>query len=144
MPKAAVPSTERVYQAVRELRALEQIATRDTVAELTGLRLSIVDDRLRALTDEGRLKRLLRSVYELVEVYPPPRTISKTVLPDGRVVYDIGDEVLTLTPQESSILAEMRIGAAANDVMIHRSRENVALATDLASRIERLERERGI
>ena len=29
-----IPSTERIFQAVRELRAMDQIATRDTVAAL--------------------------------------------------------------------------------------------------------------
>ena len=101
-----IPSTERIFQAVRELRAMDQIATRDTVAELTGLKLSVVDDRLRTLVDDGKLKRLLRGVYELVESFPEPRAISKTVLPNGAVVYDIGDEVLTLSPQEARVLAE--------------------------------------
>ena len=59
-----IPSTERIFQAVRELRAMDQIATRDTVAELTGLKMTVVDDRLRALVDDGKLKRLLRGVYE--------------------------------------------------------------------------------
>ena len=68
--QATASSTDRVFDAVRELRALAQIATRETVAELTGLRLGIVDDRLRTLVDDGRLKRLLRGVYELVEVFP--------------------------------------------------------------------------
>ena len=66
-----IPSTERIFQAVRELRAMDQIATRDTVAELTGLKMTVVDDRLRALVDDGKLKRLLRGVYELVEVSVP-------------------------------------------------------------------------
>ena len=57
-----IPSTERIFQAVRELRAMDQIATRDTVAELTGLKMTVVDDRLRALVDDGKLKRLLRGV----------------------------------------------------------------------------------
>ena len=60
-----IPSTERIFQAVRELRAMDQIATRETVAELTGLKMTVVDDRLRALVDDGKLKRLLRGVYEL-------------------------------------------------------------------------------
>ena len=55
-----ITSTQRVYEAVRELRAGEQIATRETVAELSGLKLSVVDDRLRTLVDDGQLKRLLR------------------------------------------------------------------------------------
>lgn len=45
-----------------ELRELEQVATRESVTELTGLKLSIVDDRLRTLVNDGRLKRLIRGV----------------------------------------------------------------------------------
>lgn len=107
-----IPSTERVFQAVRELRAHEQIATRETVAALSGLKLSIVDDRLSTLVDDGRLKRLIRGVYELVEAYPAPRAISKTVLPNGYVKYDIGDDVITLTPKEDRVLASLQRGTA--------------------------------
>ena len=107
-----IPSSQRVFQAVQELRAHEQIATRETVAALTGLKLSIVDDRLGTLVDDGRLKRLIRGVYELVEAYPAPRAISKTVLPNGYVKYDIGDDVITLTPKEDRVLASLQRGTA--------------------------------
>ena len=133
-----VPSTERIYYAVRELRGLDQIATRETVAELTGLKLSIVDDRLRALVDDGKLKRLLRGVYELVEVFQPPRPISKTVLSSGAVVYDIGDEVLKLSPQEARVLAELSIGAAATAVLINSTNQHLFLATELSEKVESL------
>lgn len=136
-----IPSTERIYQAVRELRAMDQIATRETVAELTGLKLSVVDDRLRNLVDDGRLKRLLRGVYELVESFPEPRAISKTVLPNGAVVYDIGDDVLTLSPQEARVLAELSMGAAGTAVLINSTNQHLYLATELAAKLERLERE---
>lgn len=73
-PEAATPkaltSTQRIFDAVRDLREVDQIATRETVAELTGLKLSIVDDRLRALVDDGKLKRLLRGIYELGVTFP--------------------------------------------------------------------------
>ena len=136
-----IPSTERIFQAVRELRAMDQIATRDTVAELTGLKMTVVDDRLRALVDDGKLKRLLRGVYELVESFPEPRAISKTVLPSGAVVYDIGDEVLTLSPQEARVLAELSMGAAGTAVLINSTNQHLYLATELAAKVERLERE---
>ena len=139
-PKA-ITSTQRVFDAVRDLRELDQIATRDTVAEATGLKLAIVDDRLRALVDDGRLKRLLRGVYELVESFPEPRAISKTVLPNGAVVYDIGDEVLTLSPQEARVLAELSMGAAGTAVLINSTNQHLYLATELAAKVERLERE---
>ena len=136
-----IPSTERIFQAVRELRAMDQIATRDTVAELTGLKMTVVDDRLRALVDDGKLKRLLRGVYELVESFPEPRAISKTVLPNGAVVYDIGDDVLTLSPQEARVLAELSMGAAGTAVLINSTNQHLYLATELAAKVERLERE---
>lgn len=136
-----IPSTERIFQAVRELRAMDQIATRETVAELTNLKLSVVDDRLRNLVDDGRLKRLLRGVYELVESFPEPRAISKTVLPNGAVVYDIGDDVWTLSPQEARVLAELSMGAAGTAVLINSTNQHLYLATELAAKVERLERE---
>ena len=136
-----VTSTQRVHHAVRELRALEQIATRETVAELTGLKLAIVDDRLRTLVDDGKLKRLMRGVYELVEEYPETRAISKTVLPTGYVKYDIGDYVLTLTPAEDRVLSQLGIGAAGQAVMIHSTNQHLYLATELAAKVEKLERE---
>ena len=137
----AITSTQRIFDAVRDLREVDQIATRETVAELTGLKLSVVDDRLRNLVDDGRLKRLLRGVYELVESFPEPRAISKTVLPSGAVVYDIGDEVLTLSPQEARVLAELSMGAAGTAVLINSTNQHLFLATELAAKVEKLERE---
>lgn len=137
----AITSTQRIFDAVRELRSLEQIATRETVAELTGLKLSVVDDRLRALVDDGKLKRLLRGIYEVVEDYPETRVISKTVLPSGYVKYDIGDFVLTLTPMEDRVLAQLGIGAAGQAVMIQSTNQHLFLATELAAKVESLGRE---
>lgn len=142
-PKSGKPitSTDRIYDAVRELRSLEQIATRETVAELTGLKMAVVDDRLRTLVDDGKLKRLLRGVYELVEVYPATRVISKTVLPTGYVKYDIGDFVLTLTPVEDRVLAQLGMGAAGQAILINSANQHLYLATELAAKVEKLERE---
>jgi hypothetical protein len=97
VPTKAITSTQRIYDAVCELHALEQVVTRETVAELTGLKLTVVDDRLGALVDDEKIKRVLRGVYVPVEQHPPARAISKSVLPDGMVMIEIGDEVLHLT-----------------------------------------------
>lgn len=141
MEKAERGSTAVVLEAVRELRSLEQIASRETVAELTGLKQAIVDDRLRALVDDGKLRRVLRGIYELEETFPPPRAISKTIMPNGTVVYDIGDDVIKLSPQEARRLAEISMGAAGTAVMIDSTRQHLMLATELAAKVERLERE---
>jgi hypothetical protein len=136
-----ITSTQRVYEAVAELRALEQHATRETVADLTGLKLTVVDDRLGALVDDGRLKRVLRGHYELVETFPPARDISKTILTDGRVKYEIGDDVLTLTPKEDRALSSLTAGAATQAIAIESSRQTSILVTELAAQLEKLKRE---
>ena len=134
-----ITSTDRIYDAVRELRSLEQIATRETVAELSGLKLSVVDDRLRTLVDDGKLKRLLRGVYELVEAYPPARPMSKTVVGDGYVKIEIGDQMITLSPAEDRILAMLQAGAACQAVNIHSNNQHLYLATELAAKVEKLQ-----
>lgn len=138
----APPSTtETVYEAVRELVNSEQRGTRQNVCRLTGLKLSIVDDRLRELHDCGRLNRVERGVYELVPVYPRPRPISRTVLEDGTVKYEIGDDILTLTPQEDRRLADSSAGAAASAVAITRGRETMISIASLDARLTKHERD---
>jgi hypothetical protein len=138
---AQIPSTQRVYEAVRELRAVEQIATRETVAELTGLKLSIVDDRLRTLVDDGKLKRLLRGIYELVEQFPPPRQIWTGDIDGGWVKVEVGDDhVLTLTPTEARKMARALGGHAEDARVIESTNQHLFLATSLAAKVEALER----
>ncbi|MCO5976802.1 hypothetical protein [Ideonella oryzae] len=126
-----ITSTQRVYDAVVDLHALEQVATRETVARLTGLKLTVVDDRLRALVDDQKLKRVLRGVYVPVETHPPARDISKTILSDGRVKIEIGDEVLTLTPREDRMLSSLMAGTAAQAIAIQTGNTMVQLGSDL-------------
>lgn len=146
-PTKPITSTERVYAAVRDLRNLGQIATRETVGELTGLKLSIVDDRLRALVDDKRLKRVLRGIYELVEFYPPTRNISKTILDSGYVMIEITgrkgapDVVLHLTPDEDRALSMLSVGAAGQAILINSTNQHLYLATELAAKVESQSRE---
>ena len=105
-------TTTAIYEAAQELHAMGTEITRHTIAELTQLPMVVVDDRLRALAEDGRIKRLVRGVYAVVKQYPPTRPMSKTVLADGFVKIEIGDEVLTLTPREDRVLAVLMAGAA--------------------------------
>lgn len=108
----APASSTVILEAAQELHAQGEYVTRHTVAELTGLPLTTVDDRLRNLVEDGQLKRLVRGVYLVPRQYPPARAISKTVLEDGFVKIEIGDEVLTLTPREDRVLSQLMAGSA--------------------------------
>ena len=108
----AKSTLEQVYGAIVDLHNHEQIVTRQSLQTATGLKLSIIDDRLSKLTEDGFIYRAERGVFVPAIQHPVSRVISKTVLPDGAIVIDIGDEVLTLTPREAMNLGKLLMGDA--------------------------------
>ncbi|MGK7052218.1 hypothetical protein N1Z41_00035900 [Pseudomonas aeruginosa] len=56
-------STQVVLDAVRELHSQQQIVTRQTLVELTGLKPGVVDDRLSVLVDDLLVLRVERGVF---------------------------------------------------------------------------------
>ena len=140
MADARKSTTALVLEAVQDLHNQEQIVTRETLAELTGLKLTVIDDRLGTLTDDGMLLRVQRGVYVPAPQHPPARPMSKTVMPDGMVKIEIGDEVLTLTPREDRALANLMAGAAAQAVAIETGRNTAILAAELAEQVKQLRR----
>ena len=105
------PNHEIVLEAVWELYNAEKVVTRETIAQLTPLDLVTISDRLSYLVDSGLVYRVQRGVYMPAHHHRPARIISKSVLPDGTVKIEIGDEVLTLTPREDRALAMLQVGA---------------------------------
>lgn len=105
-------SSEVVMEAVQDLHSQEQIVTRETLTEITGLKLSVIDDRLSYLVDNGLIHRVQRGVFVPAPQHKPSRLITKTILPDGLVSIEIGDDyVIQLTPRENRMLGELMSGA---------------------------------
>ena len=102
-----------IMAAARELSAANHLVTREALSEITGLKLSIVDDRVKYLTDHGQLNKRQRGVYEPADNFGAPRVIFHAVLPNNAHKIEIGDDhILTLTPQEARTLGHMMAGAA--------------------------------
>lgn len=141
MADARKSTTALVLEAVQDLHNQEQIVTRETLAELTGLKLSVIDDRLGTLADDGAILRVQRGVYVPAPQHPPARPMSKTVMPDGMVKIEIGDEVLTLTPREDRALANLMAGAAAQAAAIETGRNTALMAAELGEEVKRLRRQ---
>lgn len=107
------PTGERVYEAACGLFEQGLVVTRHTLKELLDdLSLTVIDDRLKVLVDDGRLVRVKRGVFMPAVRHAPARVISKTVMGDGAVVLDIGDTVLQLTPREAMVLGQLLMGDA--------------------------------
>ena len=134
-----ISSTMAVYAAVCELHANEMPATRLSVAEITGLPLTTVDDRIKHLNDHEELDRVIRGQYVPRAKFPVARRISKTTLPDGMTMIEIGDNiVLHLTPKEARQLANDLAGERENYVTTVTVRHQLVLAAELAGKVEKL------
>src|SRR5690554_384921 len=130
-----------VLEAVEDLHRLEQIVTRETLANHTGLKLSVIDDRLKALVADERIMRVQRGVFVPVAQHPPARQISHTELPDGTVVLDIGDEVLHLTPREAWTLGAMLGGRALQAAQVDIGHAAAYANAELTARMRQMERQ---
>ncbi len=130
---------QQILDAIQDLHNAEQMVTREALQEVTGLKLSIVDDRTAVLVDEGLVIRKGRGVFVPAVQHPPARPISKTLMPDGTVKIEIGDTVLDLTPREDRLLASIQAGAAIQYLAIDTEQHLVQLGGNLRARVRRLE-----
>ena len=140
-PKAEKQSTtDAVYDAVKELDRLGQSANRHSIQTMTGLKMTIVDDRLKILASDGELFRTGKGNYEVVKTYPAPRAMSKSVV-EGWCIYEVGDNVLRLTPAENRQMAELFAGPAVQVAVLESVRQHQNLAIGLAEKVEYLMRQ---
>lgn len=134
-------TAEVVMGAIEDLHAREQIVTREILAELTGLKLTTIDDRLGHLMDTGKIRRVQRGVFVPLEQHRPARPISRTLCPDGTTVLEVGDTVMILSPRESRMIGELMAGSSQQYAAIEIGHEAARLNAVLQAQISDVRRE---
>ena len=134
-------NAEVVLGAIEDLHAREQIVTRETLAELTGLKLTTIDDRLGHLVDTGKIRRVQRGVFVPLEQHRPARPISRTLCPDGTTVLEVGDTVMILSPRESRMIGELMAGSSQQYAAIEIGHEAARLNAVLQAQNSEVRRE---
>lgn len=139
--QAAKKSTKDfVLEEVIDLHAREQIVTRETLADFTGRKLAIIDEALRTLVNEEKVARVQRGVYVPVAQHPVARLVSITMLPDGTVKLEVGDDhVLTLTPKEARTVGVTLGGITAQAASIEAGHQAALMASAFNNRLNKLE-----
>ena len=137
-----ITSSQMVLDAARDLAAQEQEVTREALQIATGLPMHIVDERIRVLINiEGTLVRLERGKYAPAEKFHETRPMSRTILPGGIVKYEVGDQILNLSPQEDRTLADLSAGALVKLIGI--AGNHLASTMDARlGRVEKIQRDR--
>lgn len=137
-------NAETILEAIEDLHNQEQIVTRETLSQLTDLKLSIVDDRLSYLVDSGQIIRVQRGVFIPAPKHRVARLMSKMVLPDGTVKIEIGDdEVLTLTPREARNLGNLMVAEAMQYANIEMGHHMAILHSEISGQVRKLTRQVG-
>ena len=137
-------NAETILEAIEDLHNQEQIVTRTTLADLTGLQLSIIDDRLSYLVDSGQIIRVQRGVFIPAPKHRPSRIMCKMVLPNGTVKIEIGDdEVLTLTPREARNLGNLMVAEAMQYANIEMGHHMAILQSEISGQVRKLTRQVG-
>ncbi len=101
-----------VMEAITDLHNQEQIVTREVLAEVTGIKLATLDWHIDQLIDSGQIRRVKAGVFVPATCHKPARSISRSLLPDGTSVLEVGDTVLILTPREARMIGEMFASSA--------------------------------
>ena len=135
-------NADLILEAIQDLHAQEQIVTRETLAEVCDLTMTTIDDRVAYLIDNGKVHRVQRGVFVPAPDHKPARLMSKTILPDGTVKIDIGDDhTLTLTPRESRMLGELTSGAGQQFAAIELGHQSAILSSELAMQMKQIRRD---
>lgn len=101
-----------VWQAVRDLYDQEQVVTRETLRDTTGLKLHIIDDHVKNLIEDGDVRRVRDGVFVPVPRYEPPRPVYGAMTVDGFFVLEIGAQVVVMQPREARMAGALLAGQA--------------------------------
>lgn len=99
-----------IWQTVLDLQNAGRQASRQVLMELLGVKYAVIDDHVKRLVDDGRLRRVANGIFEAIVQYPEARAISLTSMPDGYTIAEVGDAVMKLTPPEVLRLATLLAG----------------------------------
>lgn len=94
-----------IYQTILDLAASNKVATRQVLMESLGMSYAIIDDHVKRMIEDGKLRRVMPGVFEPVLEAPEDRAISVTHLPGGGAKLEIGDLCADLTLRELRMLA---------------------------------------
>ena len=141
MKLTAKSTGQVIWDAITDLHNQEQIVTREVLADITGLRMTVIDDHVSRMVDDSRLRRVRAGVFVPVALLPPARPVMASIQTDGFVTLEIGDTVLILQPREARMVGALMAGQFAQFSNIQSGHEAGVIALELAGRVKRLERE---
>lgn len=110
--KKLVLTSARVLQLIVEIHTAGRAASRQTIADVLEVPVVRVDEHIKKLLEAGQIRRIMPGVFEPVDVMPEARPVHVSRLSGGWVKIEVGEGMLTITPEEERMLAMSVKGAA--------------------------------
>lgn len=137
-------TAQRIWDAINDLYAQEQIVTRETLADVTGLKMTIIDDHVGRMVDNEQLRRVRAGVFVPIPRYEPPRPVYGSMTTDGFFVLEVGDKTVVMQPREARQAGALLAGQFAQFSNIQSGHEAGVLATEIYGRLKKEERARQV
>lgn len=136
----SVPTLTQVFEAIRQIHDAGGEPTRERIHQITGLKLSTVDDRIKVLRGEGMIA-MAKQCYRPVHQHGPARAVTVTHLADGRSIFEIGEHVIHLTRTEGGMVGQAYAGIAVEYTALARITELQDQLLEEVAKRRSLERE---
>lgn len=136
----SVPTLTQVFEAIRQIHDAGGEPTRERIHQITGLKLSTVDDRIKVLRGEGMIA-MAKQCYRPVHAHAPARDVIIAHLNNGMTMLEVGPYVLHLVPAEAHRIAQALAGKAMEYTALERFQELQGQLLEEAARRRELERE---
>lgn len=136
----AVPTLTQVFEAIRQIHDAGGEPTRERIHQITGLKLSTVDDRIKVLRGEGMIA-MAKQCYRPVHTHAPARDVIIGHLNNGMTMLEVGSCVLHLVPAEAHQVAQGLAGKAMEYTALERFQELQGQLLEEVAKRRALERE---
>lgn len=130
-----------IWDAITDLYSQDQVVTREVLAEVTGYKMTIVDDHVGRMVDNEQLRRVRAGVFVPIPRYDPPRPVYGSMTTDGFFVLEVGDKSVIMQPREARQAGALLAGQFAQFSNIQSGHEAGVVVAEVYAKMRRLERE---
>ncbi len=142
-PAQAKSTGQIIWDAILDLHSQDQVVTRKTLAEVTGYRMTVIDDHISRMHDNEQLRRVRDGVFVPVPRYDPPRPVSGSLTTDGFFVLEVGDKVVVMQPKEARMAGALLAGQFAQFSNIQSGHDANFLVNTVWNELRQLKRDLG-
>ncbi len=139
----AVATSQRIWEAIVDLHSADQVVSPEVLVEATGYEVSIIDDHVSRMVENGQLRRVRAGVFAPIPRYAPPRPVYGSMTTDGFFVLEVGEQKVVRQPREARQAGALLAGQFMQLTSIQANHDLNQLVCELQEGLNAVRRELG-